>query len=221
MLEPETDPWLGEAAVEIDPVLSSQTVENFSLVYGGPFDRVWLRLRQGYQSSRVAWRVALAVALPFIPLLLVSAAQGLAVGTRVRIPFLSDFAAQARFLVALPLLIGCEPAVDRVVRIVVREFLQSRLVKPEDLPKFESLLQRVEYSENSYFAEPLLAIIAFGSSWQSSIQNVLLHNSSTWHWVYGGAGAALSYAGCCQAAGPSPGWTDCQSVRRLPTCPTN
>jgi hypothetical protein len=52
-----------------------------------------------------------------------------------------------------------------------------------ELPRFESLLKRVENGRESYLAEILLAVIAFVSSWEIHTQEVLLHHSSTWHWI--------------------------------------
>jgi hypothetical protein len=182
------------ASVESNPEVRSQTADTFTLVYGGPFHRWCLGTGRVEQTRRIAWRVGLAVALAWLPLLLLSAQQGLALGTRVRIPFLRDFAANARCLIALPLLILAEPAIDRKLRAVVRQFLSSGLVSGSDLPRFEALLKRVESLRNSGLAEVLLAVIAFASSWEIHTQEVLLHHSSTWHWMGAAAGTDPSRA---------------------------
>jgi hypothetical protein len=50
--------------------------------------------------------------LTWLPLLLLSAWKGSAMGDHVQIPFLHDFSAYARFWIALPLLIIADPIVD-------------------------------------------------------------------------------------------------------------
>lgn len=171
------------ASVESNSEVRSQIVERFTLVYGGPFHRLCLGTGMADRARRVAWRAGLAVVLAWLPLLLLAAQQGLALGTRVRIPFLHDFAANARCLVALPLLILVEPGIDRRLRALVRELLNSGVVSWAELPRFESLLKRPEKLRDSYLAEILLALIAFVSSWEIHTQEVLLHHSSTWHWI--------------------------------------
>ena len=51
----------------------------------------------------------------WLPLLILSLTEELAYGTAVKVTFLRDFAVNARFLVALPILILAEPRIDRLV----------------------------------------------------------------------------------------------------------
>ena len=180
------------SAIEPNPAVSSSTAERFTLVYGGLVDRFCLPLTTVEQHSRMVLRMVVAVTLVWLPLLILSAAQGLALGTRVHIPFLRDFAANARCLIALPLLILAEPEIDRKLRSLVQQFLDSGLVGRSDLPHFETLLQRVEKLKNSYLPEVVLVVIAFASSWEVHTQEVLLRHSSTWHWVGPGARPSLA-----------------------------
>ncbi len=96
----------------MNPARSSRV--GFSLVAGGPTHRLQERLGliKG-ESPYLARRAALSVLLTWFPLLVLSAAQGLAIGHRVRIPFLYDFAAYTRFLIALPLLILAEGPIGK------------------------------------------------------------------------------------------------------------
>ena len=86
----------------------------FSLVAGGPAH--WLQERLGLVgpgSLRLVRRALLSTVLTWGVLLVLSAVQGLAVGNAVKVPFLHDFAAYARFLVAIPLLILAEGLIER------------------------------------------------------------------------------------------------------------
>ena len=85
----------------------------FSLVAGGPTHRLQQRLGLiTPESPHFARRAVLSMLLTWVPLLVLSAAQGLATGHDVRIPFLYDFAAYARFLAAIPLLILAEGLIE-------------------------------------------------------------------------------------------------------------
>ena len=114
-------------------------VPDFSLVLGGPLYQLFRRARLSGDALQLLYRRVLAfVVVTWLPLLVLSAYSGLAVGTTIRIPFLHDLEAQARFLVALPLLIVAELVVHQRSQIVVRRFLDCRLVPEEELQKFLS-----------------------------------------------------------------------------------
>jgi hypothetical protein len=176
--------------------LYSSIAENFSLARGGPFYRLQLRLHAAEEEAvRVAGRAAAAVLLTWLPLLILSAQQGLALGTRVRIPFLWDFAANARCLIALPLLIASEIGIDCKLRAVVAQFLKSGLVKQAGLPAFEATIKKVIRLRDHTLPELVIAIFAYIPSWSIQNHEILLGSTSNWHWVPAGSGEALSYAG--------------------------
>jgi len=58
-----------------------------------------------------------------------------------RLSFLRDVEVHARFLVTLPVLIGVELLVHLRIRPVVRRFVERRIVKPQDLPLFETAIE--------------------------------------------------------------------------------
>src|SRR5215510_13044794 len=109
--------------------LSSSLSEHFSLTAGGPTHQIQQKLgliKPG--SYRIGIRVAFFVIVTWIPLLILSAAQGLAIGDEVRLPFLYDFATYVRFLIAVPLLILAEDLIQREVGEVPEHFLKSQLI---------------------------------------------------------------------------------------------
>src|SRR4030095_564917 len=94
------------AILPAEKELHSSVAENFSLTRGGPLYRIQCRMGAGrVERIRVARRAVFAVALTWLPLLFLSAAQGLALGKDIPIPFLQDFAGKVRLLNGLPLLI--------------------------------------------------------------------------------------------------------------------
>jgi hypothetical protein len=76
--------------------------------------------------SLVAW----------LPLLVLTAFEGVAIGHAVPVPFLYDLDAHARFLVAISLFILAEVVVHQRIHPVVRQFVDAGIVTPEALPGF-------------------------------------------------------------------------------------
>jgi hypothetical protein len=89
-----------------------------------------------------------------------STAQGLAIGHGVRIPFLYDFAAYARFLVAIPLLILAEGLIEHHIAGVEAHFMRARLVPERQYPEYEAALDRASRLRDSTLAEVVLLGLA-------------------------------------------------------------
>jgi hypothetical protein len=143
----------------------------------------------------VARRALAATALTWLPLLLLSAVQGLALGKNLQVPFLLDFAANVRFLIALPLLIVSEVGIDRRLRVTVNHFLKSGLVKEADLPSFEAVIERVTRLRDRVFPEIVMLVVAYLPSLSIQSSEILMSSIPSWHLARTPAGEALSYAG--------------------------
>jgi len=129
----------------------------FSLLAGGPTH--WLQQRLGLikPGSPNLWRrAALGVLVTWVPLLVISASEGLAFGHRVKLPFLYDFAAYTRFLVAIPLLILAEGLVERRVTDAARHFIQAGLISDTDVSRFEAAIKSCKALRDSIVAEGVL-----------------------------------------------------------------
>lgn len=164
----------------------------FSLVAGGPWHRLQEKL--GLLSSpNSARRVALSTLVTWFPLLALSAVQGLAVGNAVRVPFLYDFAAYARFLVAIPLLILAEGLIGREIAAVAAHFGRSGLISESDRPKYDSAQTRAKRMGDSTLAEVVLLALAAGSAL------LVLHEFplgfSTWRSLVSASGHTRTLAG--------------------------
>ena len=159
------------------------STEAFSLVAGGPAH--WLQERLGLVgpgSLRLVRRALLSMVATWGVLLVLTAVQGLAVGNAVKIPFLYDFAAYARFLVAIPMLILAEGLIGREISAVAEHFSRSGLVSEADHPKYEAALDRAKQMRDSTLAEISILVLAglsgllvlhefpFGfSTWRSTV----------------------------------------------------
>jgi hypothetical protein len=112
--------------------------------------------------------VGFSILVTWVPLLALSAAEGVAAGNRVRLPFLYDFAAYARFLVAIPLLILAEGLIERRVMEAVKHFIQARLIPEVEFPRFEAALEGSKALRDSIVAEAVLLALTAASILVSS-----------------------------------------------------
>ena len=139
---------------------SGITPEDFSLVLGGPLFQLFRRAHlAGDALELVRRRVAIITLFVWLPLLLLSIADGTAAGQVVAVPFLFDLDVHARFLVALPLLIVAERIVHERMQIVVGQFTSQGLVTSELRSRFDAAVASAQKLRNSVSAEVL--IIAF------------------------------------------------------------
>src|SRR5437588_4647164 len=105
------------------------TASEFSLVRGGLLYRffVW----SGLCDERLdpPYRRTLLITLAaWLPLLILSLIDGRALPGSVDIPFLYDIEIQVRILVALPLLLVAESAVERILSPRIKTFILRDIV---------------------------------------------------------------------------------------------
>ncbi len=133
----------------------------FNLMHGGPVYQWMVKLRlHGVEDAFVGRRSLVLISVTWLPLLLLSVAQGLALPGAVKIPFLYDFPTHVAFLVTLPLLIIAEIVIEPAVSIGVSEFLERGLVRDKDREAFDSILVWAEKKCNSGWSELVIAVIA-------------------------------------------------------------
>lgn len=169
--------------------------EDFSLVKGGPTYRLMCRL--GLISGDSYVRMALVfVLLTWVTLFFLCFWQGVLSGDSVRISFLHDFAAHARFLVALPLLIVADRVIDARGRTVARHFVQSNLVAADDLPRFESAVGEVRKWRDAILPEAAILLLVIVHGWFAvSKHGWVATNISSWYAEAGPEGGRLTLAG--------------------------
>jgi len=140
---------------------NSHEPPDFSLVLGGPLFQLLVRCRLDTPTHELARkRIVFISMLAWLPLLLLSLVNGTAWGG-VRIPFLYDIEMQARFLVALPLLIAAELVVHQRMRLVVGQFIDRDIITEAVLPKFKELIASAMKLRNSVAIELSLLLLVF------------------------------------------------------------
>lgn len=161
--------------------------EEFSLSTGGILFALTKLLGL---SNHPTLRALFFTAVAWLPLLILSAIAGVAVGSSVRIPFLMDYGVYGRLLVAIPILILAEIIIDKRCRDVLRKFMTSRFVREEDIPLVDSAVHNAARQKNSILAEiAIIAIIYTTTLIRSHV--ILPGHLSTWYY----SGSKITPAG--------------------------
>lgn len=164
------------------------------LTAGGPTYRIerWLGLIRE-QSPRIAHRAILAVLITWLPLAVLSLLQGTAIGNRVEIPFLKDFAVHARFLLGVPLLLLAETFLGPHMAHASSHFVSSGLVIEEDFARFDRAIKDGLRLRDSTVAEVVLIFVAY--SFTAIGLTSMAVEGSTWYVTRTGTSISLTWAG--------------------------
>jgi hypothetical protein len=173
-----------------------QQPQDFSLVLGGPLFQLLRRVHvTGDAGELVRRRTLLIALLAWLPLLALSAVDRQLLGGSVAVPFLRDVDVHIRFLVALPLLIVAELVVHQRMRLVVRQFLERRLIPASASGQLDAAMASAFRLRNSVLAELLL----IGFVYLVGISVVWRHYATlatpTWYATPTATGTTLSLAG--------------------------
>ena len=118
-----------------------QEPQDFSLVLGGPLFQLLRRAHLTDDTLRlVRQRIIVISLLAWLPLLILAALAGQALGGRAAVPFVLDVDVHVRFLVALPLLIVAELVVHQRMRFVVKQFRERQLIPESARARFDAAI---------------------------------------------------------------------------------
>lgn len=178
---------------------NSNNPVDFSLMLGGPFFQLMMRL--GLITPDFALlkkRIIFFTLVTWMPLLLLSLAQGTAWGN-VGLPFLYDMETQARFLIALPLLIAAEILVHSQIRLLIGQFIDREIITGKVITKFYEVIASAEKLRNSMAVEIGLFLLAFVVghylSNKVSVIEAVASRAGAWYASSDSSGANLSLAG--------------------------
>jgi hypothetical protein len=168
-------------------------VPRFSLFAGGPFFQLLRRCGLSGEGLELVYRRTIVLTLlawlaPFV----LSAVHGQAWSGSVEIPFLLDAETQARFLVALPLLVFAEFVVHQRMSIAIGQFVERRLIPENARERFEAAQASAFRLRNSLWAEAILVVLVFLVGPYLVSEQFEPVQAITWR---AGAGSALSPAG--------------------------
>jgi hypothetical protein len=176
-----------------------QEYPDFSLVLGGPLYQLFRRAHlTGDALELMRRRVLVITGVAWLPLLLLSVLSGSTHNETAGIPFLYDIEAHVRLLIALPILIVAELVVHQRIRPVVAQFVERRLVVPEELPKFHQAIESTLRLRNSVIGEVALLVVVYTigiwawryqvalerATWYANPDGVRMHPTAAGYWYF-------------------------------------
>ncbi|WP_129644509.1 hypothetical protein [Peristeroidobacter agariperforans] len=175
------------------PILESRP--DFSLVLGGPLFQIFLRTHlSGNALELLHRRMIVVTGIAWLPLLVLSALRGDALGDDVSIAFADDIETHVRFLIALPLLIAAELVVHRRIHHVVSQFVERGLILSEQMPEFRAAIDSTLRLRNSPIIELALIVLVYAVGHWIWRNEIALHTTS-WYASQDGAQIQLTPAG--------------------------
>jgi hypothetical protein len=135
------------------------------LFEGGPPVRI-LRLLGLIKPDRpiIGKRAGLCIAISWVPLALLALVQGMTQQDAAAFSFFSDFAAFARFIVAVPILIYAETdCIPRLCRIA-NHFLEGGFVRDSDVSLYDRAVRSTRRLMESRLAEIATFILAYAAA---------------------------------------------------------
>jgi hypothetical protein len=173
-----------------------QTPADFSLVLGGPLYQLFRRSHlSGDALELVRQRIIVISLLAWLPLLLLSALEGQALGGSAAVPFLKDVEVHIRFLVVVPLFIVAELVVHQRMRFVVRQFLDRNLIPESAMTRFDAAIASAFRLRNSVLAEVLLIAFVYVVGVLIVWRHYSALATATWYAVSTVDGLELSLSG--------------------------
>jgi hypothetical protein len=149
------------------------------LTEGGRGDALMQRLKLAPLGLRARRAAIVLATLAWLPLLVLSAIEGLAVAGAA-IPFLYDIAAHVRFLVAIPVLLLAEIPIGARVRQTSAHFVVAGLIRPEDRARFADIVRDTVRFRDSRIAELVVLVAAYVTAF-GMITRASIQHGSTWH----------------------------------------
>jgi len=145
-----------------------------------------------FLNSRL--KITLAVLFAWVPLLILSALQGMAVGESRPESFLLDASFQVRFLIALPIILLVPGRVSAKLGAIVEHFLNAKLVKESERERFLSNVDSVMKLRRSRLADWLILAVVYVTS-ALLFRFVVPNLPPSWHTVAAEGHPRLSLAG--------------------------
>jgi hypothetical protein len=174
--------------------IAKSAVEDFSLARSGRLNAIlkWLHLEDETRTGYVK-RSLLLMGVTWLPLLILSALQGLAWGNRVDMNFLKDFSIHFRLILVLSLLIFSEGSVDSRLSELTSEFFKSGILEKKDLPALDQIKKRIRRLSEMTVADIVILTLVITNIFIRWLSNI--HNMSIWMLYPDQQGGHISLAG--------------------------
>ena len=178
---------------------ASSLQKHFKLSSGGLAYSVqrWIR---GPESPEfpIPIQILVAIALLWLPLVLLSLFEGSFTGTEVAQPLLADIVPHVRFLIAMPLLLLADLVIDPSIGAATRNLESSGTVPDAEQPRFQKALTDMHRDRDSVWPDFVIIVLALGITWlfkpgygDSALQAV----ATSWMWFVQDGEVRYSAAG--------------------------
>jgi hypothetical protein len=158
--------------------------DHFSLVSAGPAYRVTQRLGLAHQSAApLALKASLLIVVTWVPLLLLAALSGHAIGRSVAVPLLHDPVIYTRFLFVVPVLVLSEVLIGKSLGVQARHLVESGVIPEHERQRFESAKTEAIRLRASIAGEALILILALIISVASRLIMRVGYEHTTWERV--------------------------------------
>ncbi|HEY9467654.1 MAG TPA: hypothetical protein VIR54_31390 [Vicinamibacterales bacterium] len=142
------------------PFANERTKEiPISLIRGGAFYRVQVKAGlihpRGWDLQR---RVPLAVAITWLPLVILAATHGGVGDVRA---LLVDYRVYSRAFIAIPLLLIAQVTMETRFREMAQQFLDANIIRMTELSRFREIMQRTRRLRDSKLPELLIMIAVY------------------------------------------------------------
>ncbi|HTZ40688.1 MAG TPA: hypothetical protein VMB77_11035 [Syntrophales bacterium] len=161
---------------------------------GGPAYRLMQKIGVIKGEPSIFRRIIIFLALTWVPLLVLSVLEGLALGPTPEQSFLLDFATYARFFVAFPMIVIAERMIGPRLTRAGLHFVRSGLVREDDYPAFNTAVEKVESRREARLPELIILGIAVFGAWSLTAANYAGFEKS-WLIIMTDSGIRLSMAG--------------------------
>ena len=181
---------------EPSPAPPGSSVDDFSLVLGGPVYQVLRRAHLTNDALNLQRRRIVVISLfAWLPLLVFAAIEGHLLGGNIAVPFLMDVEVHVKFLVALPLLIAAELVVHQRMRAIGRMFHERELLPAGAAGAFESAVASAFRLRNSITAELALIALVYLVGITILWRQYMMLPIATWYAIPRAGGSHLTLAG--------------------------
>jgi hypothetical protein len=183
------------SANSINNILARESELQFEI--GGPVYRLMQRIGLIKRDDPcIGRRIVCFLLITWIPLLLLSLFEGRALGPTPRESFLLDFAAYARFFLAIPLLFLAEVVVGPRLRTAGLHFFRANLIRSEDLPAVDAAITRIRRRREAFLPELVIfGIILFSMRYFNAETISGVNATATWSTAALKGGIGLTLAG--------------------------
>ncbi len=178
---------------------ASSSEQSFQLSSGGLVHLVQQRMRGPDAGDfPIPTQFLIAVTLLWLPLVILTLIEGTFVGDEVAQSFIQDVVPQVRFLIALPLLLLADLAINPAVSVAIRSLERSGVIPNDQQSRFQAVLAELEKGRDSIWPDVVMLALAFSFTWlfqpgygDSAIQTA----DTSWLWSVADETVDLSTAG--------------------------